>query len=82
MRHNRRKYLSVYVNKCPTRCNYTQFILSVNCSTYFGWFLHPSSGAQIAVSTASGVSQPLLLPVGVAEELGLVGSQFLRDTDR
>jgi len=42
-----------YVNKCLTRCNYTQFILSVNCSTCFGWFLHPSSGAQ-----ASGTSRP------------------------
>ena len=38
------------VNKCPTRWNYTQFILSVNCSTCFGWFLHPSSGAQITVA--------------------------------
>ena len=34
-----------YVNKCLTRCNYTQFILFVNCSTCFGWSLHPSSGA-------------------------------------
>jgi hypothetical protein len=60
-----------YVNKCPTRCNYTQFILSVNCSACFGWFLHPSSGAQITVSTASGTSQPLLLPVATVEELRL-----------
>jgi len=60
-----------YANKCPTRCNYTQFILSVSCSTCFGWFLHPSSGPQIAVSTVSGASQPLLLPVGIVEELGL-----------
>ena len=37
-------------------------ILSVNFSTYFGWFLHPSSGTQITVFTASGTSQPLLLP--------------------
>ena len=35
----------------PTRCNVTQFILSGNCSTCFGWYLHPSSGAQ----TASGI---------------------------
>jgi len=59
------------VNKCLTRCNYTQFILSVNCSTCFGWFLHPSSGAQITVSTASGAGQPLLLPVGIVEGLRL-----------
>ena len=60
------------VNKCPRRCNYTQFILSVNCSTCFGWFLHPSSGAQITVSTAPGTSQPLLLPVATVEELRLL----------
>jgi len=56
-----------YVNKCPTRCNCTQFILSVNCSTCFGWFVHPS-GAQITVSTASGTSQLLLLPVAILHE--------------
>ena len=37
------------VNKCPTNCNCTQSILSVNCSTCFGWFLHPTTGAQITV---------------------------------
>jgi hypothetical protein len=30
--------------------------MSVNCSTCFGWYLHPSSGAHITVSTASGIS--------------------------
>jgi len=58
---------SIDVNKCPTRCDYTQLILSVNCSTCLGWFLHPSSGAQITVSTAPGTSQPLLLSVAVVE---------------
>jgi len=57
------------VNKCPSRCNYTQFILSANCSICFGWSVHPSSAAQITVSTASGTSQPLLLPVGIVEGL-------------
>jgi len=37
----------------------------VYCSTCFGWFLHPSSGTQITVSTASGTGQQLLLPVGM-----------------
>ena len=45
----------VRVNIYPTRCNDTQFILSGNCSTCFGWYLHPSSGAQTTVSTASGI---------------------------
>jgi len=57
------------VNIFPTRCNYTQFILPVNCSACFGWFLHPSSGAEITVSTASGTGQPLLLPADIVEEL-------------
>jgi hypothetical protein len=61
-----------YVNKRPTRCNYTQFILSLNCCTYFGWFLHPSSEGQITLSTASGTSQPWLLPVAVVGGLRLV----------
>jgi len=60
--------LCIHVNKYPTRCNYTQLILSVNCSTCFGWFLHPSSGTQITVSTASDTGQLLLLPVTIVEE--------------
>ena len=35
---------------------YSLFI-SVNRSTYFGWYLHPSSGAHVTVSTASGISK-------------------------
>jgi hypothetical protein len=29
--------------------------ISGNCSTCFGWYLHPSSGAHTIVSTASGI---------------------------
>jgi hypothetical protein len=35
--------------------NVTQFILSGNCSTCFGWYHNPSSRAQTTVSTASGI---------------------------
>ena len=42
-------------NLYPTRCNVTQLILSGNCSTCFGWYHHPSSGAQTSISTASGI---------------------------
>ena len=45
-------YSSIY----PKTCNFTQFILSGNFSTCFGWYLHPSSGAQTALSIASGIS--------------------------
>jgi len=30
-------------------------IIFGNCSTCFGWYLHPSSGEQTTVSTASGI---------------------------
>jgi len=60
------------INKCPKRFNYTQCILSLNCSTCFGLFLLPSSGAQTNVSTASATSQPLLLPFAVERELRLI----------
>ena len=62
----------LYSNICPTRFNVTQFILSENCSTCFGWYHHPSSGAQTTVSTASGICHKLLLPAAIVEELELV----------
>ena len=34
---------------------YTVLFISGNCSTGFGWYLHPSSGAHTTVSTASGI---------------------------
>jgi len=49
-----------YSNIYPTRCNVTQFILSGNCSTCFGWYHHPSSGAQTTVFVT-----PLLLPADI-----------------
>jgi len=49
------KQISMYSNIYPTRCNVTQFILSGSCSTCFGWYHRPSSGAQTTVSTASAV---------------------------
>jgi len=36
---------------------YTVYYISVNCSTCFGWLLHPSSGTHITVITASGTGQ-------------------------
>jgi hypothetical protein len=38
-----------------TRYNVTQSILSVDCSTCFGWYHRPSSGAHTTLSTASGI---------------------------
>jgi hypothetical protein len=50
----------IYSNIYPTRCNVTQFILSRNCCTCFGWYLYPSLGAQTTVSTASGICHTVI----------------------
>jgi len=34
-----------------------RLFISGNCSTCFGWYLHPSSGTHTTVSTASGTCQ-------------------------
>jgi hypothetical protein len=47
--------IAEYSNIYPTRCNVTQFILYGNISTCFGWYHHPSLGAQTTVSTVSGI---------------------------
>jgi hypothetical protein len=47
------EYMSITVQQDATI--YSLFI-SVNRSTCFGWYFHPSSGAHITVSTASGIS--------------------------
>ena len=57
-----------YMSVCVKQDANKQFILSLNCSTCFRWFFHPSSGVQITVSTASDTSQPLLLPVAIVED--------------
>jgi hypothetical protein len=40
---------------------YTVYFISVNCSTYFGWLFHPSSGThtRITVITASSTGQTI-----------------------
>jgi hypothetical protein len=49
-----------YSNIYPTRCNVTQYIVSGNCSTCFGWYFHPSSGAHTTLSTASGICRTVM----------------------
>jgi len=49
------KFFHNYSNIYPKRCNVTQFIISGNCSTCFGWYLHLLSGAHTTVSTTSGI---------------------------
>jgi hypothetical protein len=47
-----RKYIPIYIQQYATLHS---LFISGNCSTCFGWYLHPSSGAHTTVSTASGI---------------------------
>ena len=50
----RRKYILLYIQQDAMLHS---LFISGNCSTCFGWYLHPSSGAHTTVSTASGICQ-------------------------
>jgi hypothetical protein len=55
------EFVSIIIQQDATI--YSLFI-SANCSTCFRWYLHPSSGARITVSTVSGINETVtLLPV-------------------
>jgi len=45
-----RKYIPIYIQQDATL--HSLFVYG-NCSTCFGWYLHPSSGAHTTVFTAS-----------------------------
>ena len=70
--------INKYSNIYPTRCNVTQFILSGNCSTCFGWYHHPSSGAQTTVSTASGICHTV---TAICRYRGRVGTPIIRSAN-
>ena len=58
-----------YSNIYPTRCNVTQFILSGNCSTCFGWCTtHHQERKQLYLQHLVFVT-PLLLSAAILEEL-------------
>jgi len=63
--------LEYYSNMYSTRWNVTQFLLSGNCSTCFGWYHHPSSGPQTTVSTASGICHTV---IAICRYRGRVGT--------
>ena len=47
-----RKYIPIYIQQDATLHS---LFISGNCSTFFAWYHHPSTGAQTTVSTASGI---------------------------
>ena len=46
------EYISIYIQQDAMLHSLFMF---GNCSTCFGWYLHPSSGVRTTVSTASGI---------------------------
>jgi len=48
------KYIPIYIQQDATLHS---LFISGNCSTCFGWYHHPPSGAHTTVSTASGTCQ-------------------------
>jgi hypothetical protein len=44
--------IPIYIQQVATLHS---LFISWNCSTCFGWYFHPSSGAHTTVSTASGI---------------------------
>jgi hypothetical protein len=46
------KYVQIYIQQDATLHS---LFISGNCSTCFGWYFHPSSGAHTTVTTASGI---------------------------
>jgi len=49
-----RKYIPIHIQQDATL---RSSFISGNCSTCFGWYLHPSSGAHTTVFTESGICQ-------------------------
>jgi hypothetical protein len=49
--------------------------ISGNCSTCFGWYFHPSSGAHTTVSTASGICHTV---TAICRYRGRVGTTLPR----
>jgi hypothetical protein len=63
---------SILPYKSQEGAHVTEFILSDNCSTCFGRYYHPSSGAQTTVTTASCNRYTVLLSAIIVEELELI----------
>jgi hypothetical protein len=59
------------VNNCPTRCNLIQFSFPSNCSTCFGWYVHPSSGVRVNCNYSIWNRSNRMLPSAVVKESGL-----------
>ena len=66
------EFVSIIIQQDATI--YSLFI-SANCSTCFGWYLHPSSGAHITVSTVSGITETISATCCERDWMGTVPNQ-------
>jgi len=53
--------------------HYTVYLFVENCSTCFGWYFYPSSGAYTTVFTVSGTCQTV---IATCCYCGMVGTGF------
>jgi len=62
----------ILLYKSQQDAHVTEFILSDICSTCFGRYYHPPSGAQTTVTTASGNRYTVSLSAAIVEEMELI----------
>jgi hypothetical protein len=62
-----RKYIPIYIQQGATL--HSLFVYG-NCSTCFGWYHHPSSGANTTISTASGIFYTVATTYRYGERVG------------
>ena len=72
-----RKYIPIDIQQDTT--SHSLFI-SGNCSTCFGWYLHPSSGVHTTVSTAFGICHTVTAICRYHGSVGVTGTKFTRLT--
>jgi hypothetical protein len=65
-----RKYIPIYIQQDAILHS---LFVSGNCSTCFGWYFHPSSGAHTTVSTALGICHTI---TAICRYRGRVGNRF------
>jgi len=63
---------NILLYKSQQDAHVTEYILSDKCSTFFGRYYHPSSGAQTTLTTAPGNRNTVLLSAAIVKELELI----------
>ena len=63
---------NILLYKSQQDAHVTEYILSDKCSTCFGRYYHPSSGAQTTLTTAPGNRNTVLLSAAIVKELELI----------